>query len=332
MMRLGVIIAALLTAVSCVRRPAYVFNEGGVFGTSYHIAYQSPDGRDLHDEIKEEMARVNHSLSMFDSTSVISCINRNVDVTPDSLFLHVFNAAQDISEVTGGAFDITVAPLVNAWGFGFRHKETVTQTLLDSLLQFVGYRKVRLQDGRVVKEHPSSMLDCSAIAKGFGCDVIAALLREHGCRNYMVEIGGEVVACGLNSKGLIWRIGIRKPSDNAAFGNTELYAVAALPAQAMATSGNYINFYEEDGVKYAHTIDPHTGRPVQHSLLSASVIADNCLTADAYATAFMVLGFDASKELLATRSDMQACFILDDNNGGFKTWMTEGFGNFLQDN
>jgi len=318
----------ILFTTSC-RQPAYVYNEGKIYGTIYLIVYEHPRGVDLHAKIDAELGRLNRIFSTFDTTSQISLINTNQPVVPDSLFINCFNRAREVSELSEGAFDITVAPLVNAWGFGFKHRESITQELIDSLLQLTGYRKVRLEEGRVIKDNPGIMLDMSAIAKGYTCDIIAKYLHDSGCRNYMVEIGGEVVARGINSKGKSWSIGISKPDEHALFGTQDLQAIVSLSERAMATSGNYRNFYEEGGKRYAHTIDPSTGYPVQHSLLSATVLANDCITADALATAFMVMGLEKGVELARKLPEVEVFFIYSDESGLNKIYMSDHFDDYL---
>ncbi|WP_163718097.1 FAD:protein FMN transferase [Mangrovibacterium lignilyticum] len=316
---------------SCSPKQAYIQNEGQIFGTTYHITYESPEGEDLHEGIKSVMDELNKSLSTYDPTSVISKVNTNQPTELDNYFLTVFKKAEEVSKITGGAFDITVAPMVNVWGFGFKNKENVTTELIDSLKQLVGYTKVKREDGKIVKEHPNTMLDCSAIAKGYGVDVVAAYIRDNGCKNYMVEIGGEVDAFGLNPKGKAWSIGISKPDEDSFFKEQQLQAIVNLKDKALATSGNYRNFYVEGGQKFAHTINPHTGYPVQHSLLSTTVLADSCMTADAYATAFMVLGLEKSIEIANAVPEIEVYFIYADENGDYKSYFSEGFKSLLQE-
>ncbi len=327
------LIIALLPAFvflsACSSRKAYIYNEGPVYGTYYHVVYESPDGTDLHEEIKAKFQEFDLSFSTFNPESVISKINNNQPVEADIWFTRCFEKAQEISDITQGAFDITVAPLVNAWGFGFREKEKVTAELIDSLLQLTGYKKVRLENGKVIKENPGTMLDMSAIAKGYTSDLIADFLKSKGCENYMVEIGGEVVAKGRNSKGLDWKIGISKPDETGLLTSEELQAIVKLPDHALATSGNYRNFYVEDGKKYAHTIDPVTGYPVQHSLLSATVLANDCMTADAFATAFMVMGLEKSVELANKLPYLEVYFIYADETGFNKVYMSDQFERHL---
>lgn len=270
------------------RNTPYKRAEGKIFGTYYNIIYQSEN--DLHNDIKAAMQRVDASLSTFNQASTITAINNNKAVKADEAFLKVFALAQEISRKTDGAFDITVAPLVNAWGFGFKKGIPCEDATIDSLLRYVGYTTVSAKNDTIVKTHTETQLDCSAIAKGFGCDEVARTLSRHGIKNYMVEIGGEIVAKGQNDKGKSWAIGINKPIDDPTGQEKSLQQIVHISNKAMATSGNYRNYRYVDGKKISHTINPHTGRPVNHTLLSATVIADDCATADALATAFMVMG------------------------------------------
>lgn len=300
------------------RSTPYQHDEGQVFGTFYHITYQNDSS--LNDEILAELAKVDSALSMFNKQSVISRVNRGEDVQTNKMFDTVFNLAEKISDDTDGAFDITVAPLVNLWGFGFKTGNQPTKAAIDSLRSIVGYRKVTLKDGHIRKADPRVMLDCSAIAKGYGCDVVAALLRRHGIDNYMVEIGGEVVTQGISEKRLPWKIGVTKPTDDSLAVDKELQTVLNVKNMAMATSGNYRNFYYKNGKKYAHTIDPKTGYPVQHSILSATVLAKHCAEADAYATSFMVMGMEGAKRILEKHSELMAYLIYADKDGNMQVW------------
>ena len=296
--------------------------EGTVFHTIYHITYQGE--RDYHDDIKRLFKEFDGSLSMFNDTSIITRMNNcDTSVVANRYFRQVFTKAMEVSEATDGAFDITVAPLVNLWGFGFKNSDNVSQAAIDSILQFVGYKTVHLDDeGRLHKDDPRTIMDASSIAKGYMSDVVADFLREQGVENYMVEIGGEVALNGVNPKGSRWSIGINKPTDDSTQVNSELQDILYMSEGGVATSGNYRNFYNKDGKKYAHTIDPHTGYPIQQDILSSTVIARDCMTADAYATAFMVLGKEKAMEVLAKDTTLMAYFIVDapdaDGNGGYE--------------
>ncbi len=301
--------------------------EGKVFGTYYHITYQSSS--DYEQEILEQLGAVDSSLSAFNKNSIVSKINRNERVKVDNMFKTVFELAETVSDNTDGAFDVTVAPLVNLWGFGFKNKEQVSQQKIDSILSYVGFKDVSLQKGYVVKKHPQTMLDFSAIAKGYGCDVVANFLAAHGVANFMVEIGGEIRAAGTNSESRDWTLGIEKPVEDSLAQHQELFSTIQKSPMAIATSGNYRNFYYKDGHKFAHTICPQTGYPVQHNLLSATVSASSCAMADAYATAFMVMGLDEAKKVLAHTKGLDAFFIYTDQSGHYQTWCSEGLTKYV---
>ena len=238
----------------------------------------------------------------------------------------------EISRESNGAFDITGAPLVNAWGFGFKKVHFPDSLMVDSLLDITGYTKVSLSaEGKIVKQDPRIMLTCSAVAKGYAVDIVAQLLEKKGIQNYMVDIGGEVVVHGNNPQNTPWRIGINKPIDDSLAINQELQTVLQISNAGIATSGNYRNFYYKDGKKYAHTIDPRTGYPVQHSILSATVIARDCMSADAYATAFMVMGLEEAERFANANPEIDAYFIYSDNDGKFKTFCTEGMKKYIKE-
>lgn len=308
----------ILTHSRSEAKPEYRTAQGLVFGTSYHITYLY--NADLQEDIEKTLALVDNALSMFNPNSTISAVNRSESVfVDDTLFLKVFRRAMEISDLTGGAFDITVAPAVNAWGFGFKHAENIHQATIDSLLEITGYRKIHETDGMIVKDDPRIMLDCSAIAKGFGSDMVADMLRSKDINDFMVEIGGEIVLSGQNPKGKLWNIGISKPVEDSLSVSSELQTVIPVTDIAMATSGNYRNFYVKDGRKYAHTIDPHTCQPVSHSLLSATVFAPDCATADALATSMMVMGLDSAQALLSRHPEIQAYLIYQTPDGTITT-------------
>lgn len=327
--QLPFLVLLIVGTVLILRKQApFQTDQGLVFGTMYKITYQSDEN--LKNEIEAELEKVNQSLSPFSKESVITHINQNTDLTADSLFTYVFQLAKQISEETHGAFDITVAPLVNAWGFGFKNATQIDSLTIDSIRQFVGIDKVRMENGKVIKDDPRLMLDCSAIAKGFGVDCVARLFDRKGIKNYMIDIGGELVMKGENAQMNTWRIGINKPIDDSLAVNQELQTILEISNAGMATSGNYRNFYYKDGKKYAHTIDPRTGYPVQHNILSSTVIAKDCATADAYATSFMVLGLDSAKAVCNAHPELDAYFIYSKDNGETGVYFTEGMKKYLK--
>lgn len=301
-------------------KPSYRTQQGKIFGTLYTITYEHNE--DLQSEIVSAMQSVDNSLSPFNKKSIITHVNNNDSVYADELFTEVFLTAKQIFGESHGAFDPTVAPLVNAWGFGFKKGVEINTATIDSLRMLVGFDNINLNKGHVVKADPRIMLDFSAIAKGYGSDRVARVLDSCGIKNYMVEIGGEVVVKGHNKNGNPWGIGITKPADDSLSVNQELQTVLRLTDCAIATSGNYRNFYYKDGVKYAHTIDPRTGYPVQHSLLSATVIADNCMRADALATAFMVLGVDSAMAYCERHPEIEGYFIVASDSGRYEVRST----------
>ncbi len=325
------IFLALAVIQSCRQPSKYIYNEGSIYGTFYHFIYESPEGEDFHEEIKTKLNEYNKTFSTFDSTSIISKVNRNRPVQLNDIFVQCFTRAMKVSEITGGAFDITAGPMVNAWGFGPEKRRQLNEVQIDSLKEITGFRKVKLQDGKILKESPHMKLDMSAIAKGYTCDLLGEFLADKGCKNYMIEIGGEVVALGKNERGRIWTIGISMPEESEFFASNVIQAKVQLPEHGLATSGNYRNFYVEEGKKYAHTIDPKLGFPVQHSLLSATVIADKCMDADAFATAFMVMGLEESIEIARRQQGLKVYFIYADEDGATQVYMSEHFIEHLAD-
>lgn len=292
---------------------AYFHTQGLIFHTQANIKYKYK--RSLGDEIFARLDSFDLSLNPFNEKSIIAKVNKNESVEVDDWFIRVFNKAMFVSETTGGMYDITSAPLVNAWGFGYEKMGEVDEQVIDSLKEFVGYEKLRLDGRRVIKTDPRVQLNASSLAKGFAVDVVADLLELYGIADYMVEIGGEVRARGLNPKAGSWRIGISKPEDDNTGGYIENQEIVALDRGALATSGNYRNYYIKDGKKITHTINPITGYPSETDMLSATVIYSDCITADAYATAFMAMGSEASTKVADEITDMQYLFIYKDKKG-----------------
>jgi thiamine biosynthesis lipoprotein len=302
----------------------YQHRDGFIFGTVYSVTYSNPESKDLSAAITRALDDVNNSLSMFNKQSTIAKVNNNEVVQLDSLFLTVWNVGQEVSRSTDGAFDMTVAPLVDLWGFGLKNREIVTDAEVDSLRQYVGYDLVQLEDGLLRKTYPQMRIDAGAIAKGYACDVVADTLEAYGCTDFCIEIGGELVVTGLNSKGVNWHIAINKPVEDSTCVNSEIQEVVELTNCGMATSGNYRNYYELDGKRYSHTIDPRSGYPVRHNLLSATIVAPDCMTADAWATACMVAGLDKAKEWIEAYDDLKG-YLIYEENGEILTWRSSDF-------
>lgn len=302
----------------------YLHRDGFIFGTVYSVTYSNPENKDLSLQINSALEAVNASLSMFNPESTISKVNNNQPVELDLLFLTVWKTGQYVSDCTHGAFDMTVAPLVDLWGFGLKNRDVVTDAEVDSVREYVGYELVVLEDGVIHKAYPEMRIDAGAIAKGYACDVVADTLEAYGCTDFCIEIGGELVVKGLNSKGVNWHIAINKPVEDSLCVNREIQEVVELTDCGMATSGNYRNFYEIDGKKYSHTIDPRTGYPVSHNLLSATIVAPNCMTADAWATACMVVGLEKAQTWIKNRRDIKG-YLIYEENGELKTWKSDDF-------
>ena len=299
----------------------YQQNEGYIFGTVFHAKYQHD--KSLEEDIMAELNAVDASLSMFNPNSLVSRYNSgDEEVIADSLFEQVFRQAMSICEATDGAFDPTVAPLVNAWGFGIKKGVLPDSLSIDSMLEYVGWRKVTLEDGHLKKADERIVMDFSAIAKGYGADRVAQLFERKNIENYMIEIGGEIVCKGKNPNGGDWKIGINRPTEDNNATADGLQTILVLSDCAVATSGNYRNYFVKDGIKYAHTINPHTGRPVQRSIVSSTVLAPSCAMADGFATAFMVTGLEEAKRILSTHPELKAYFIYTDEEGAFRTWST----------
>jgi len=305
--------------------------EGNAQGTTYHITYLSDDNINHKTAIDSLLKVIDNSMSTWDPNSIISRINNNDnDVVVDSYFSAVYNKSVEVSDKTEGLFDITVGPLVNAWGFGFAKKEIMDRNKIDSLLQFVGYKMLKLEGNKIIKTKPQIKLDFNAIAQGYSVDVLSNYLESKGINNYLVELGGELKAKGKKEKEE-WKVGIDKPVEKATPGST-FEAILKLNDKALATSGNYRKFYVEGGQKFSHIINPKTGYPAKQNVLSATVIADDAITADAYATAFMIMGLQKSIDFLEKNKALHLeVFFVYDDNGSWKTFTTESLKKWIKE-
>jgi thiamine biosynthesis lipoprotein len=315
-----------LVLYGCSRPREYAEINGLTQGSTYHIVVETFPGLDIGDmrqKVEELLHQVDNSLSIYNGSSVISLINNNTSDKTDSLFREVFRASAMISEQSNGLFDITVGPLVESWGFGPDAMRRFDETKLDSLMALVGMDKVKLEGDRLIKSAPGVFIDVNAIAQGYTVDLLVKMLAANGVRECLVEVGGEVRTVG-DKGGVGWRVGIDRPVDSNNIPGIDLQAVIRLDNSALATSGNYRKFYIENGIKYSHTIDPHTGYPVRHTLLSATVVASSCAAADAWATACMVAGKDAAISMIAEHDYLEGYLVFSDEEGKMRSWMSEG--------
>ncbi len=303
---------------SCHHEQEHHF-EGAAFGTLYHVYYFGQDKEipTLRRQTDSVLADLNATFSIFDSTSLLCRLNHGEHLALNPDLLTVLQTAQDIAQKTGGAFDCTCQPLVELWGFGkSQERKTVPQASIDSVMTFTGYQLLALHGDSLVKGDPRTQVNFNAIAKGYAADRVSKFLKTRGYKDHIVEIGGEIVACGTKN-GKAWKVGIQTPTETAD-GAVESMQHFKLQDKAVATSGNYRNYFEENGIRYTHILDPTTGRPEQSNLLSVTVIAPDCMTADAYATAFMVLGMRKAEVIIRQTPELEAYFIYDEN-GKFKT-------------
>lgn len=324
---------ALLFSISSCKKAEFATFNGFAQGTTYSIVYESsknfgPDS--LKQEVEKILRDFDMSLSLYIDSSLLSKVNRNEDVKVDTFFEEVFKKSVDISEMTGGAFDVTVGPLVRAWGFGPDDKKNFSEQKRDSLLRLVGMDKVSLSDRRLRKNNPAINLDFNAIAQGYSVDVVSRYFDGVEIDNYLIEIGGEVRARGTKN-GNLWRIGIDKPEDNNIIPGQSLQAIVRITDRALATSGNYRKFYVEDGIKYSHTIDPKTGYPARNRLLSATILADDCASADGIATACMVMGHEKSIEFINRNPHLSAYFVISGTDGNYQTWISENLKEYISE-
>jgi len=332
--KLSLVVVLMILISSCREsQPTFDNFAGFIQGTTYSIIFEvhgKLNAIDLKSDAEKILHNFDMSLSLYVDSSILSKVNRNEDVVADTFFSEVFRKSAEITRLTDGAFDITVGPLVKAWGFGSDAHKKMTDSKRDSLLKLVGMDKVKMVSGKVVKNDPRINLDFNAIAQGYSVDVISHFFDKLRIKSYLIEIGGEVRVKG-DKGGVSWRIGIDKPSDNNNLPGNDLQAVISIRDKSLATSGNYRKFYIENGIKYSHTIDPHTGNPANNTLLSATIIADECATADGIATACMVMGKDKTIEFLRLHPEYEAFLVYLDDNGNFRTWISEDLKKFISE-
>lgn len=329
---------------SCQKSEKRIVMDGLVQGTYYHIVFYSQDTTGIKQDIKTIFASIDSSLSLWVENSTINRVNRNEDVFLDDIFIANFNSAMKFSSLTDGAFDITVGELVRKHGFANKNREKLTDAQVDSLLQFVGYANLSINNGKLIKKLPQTTLDFNAIAQGYTSDTIASYFRSRNIHSFIVDVGGEVMCGDKKPDNSKWAVGIEQPAvagnnnngskeginETNPYSERKTQQIIYLENESVVTSGNYRKFYIEDGVKYSHTINPKTGHPVTHSLLSASVIAKDATTADALATAFMVMGLDETRKFLESHKEYATYLIYCDKNGQMHTWQSSNFNKYTQ--
>ncbi len=319
----------LLCSFNVVGQLEPFYFEGNAQGTTFHITYYDSLERDFQIDVLTILDDFDQSLSTYIPTSIISRINQGEEnVKVDKYFITCFNQAKEIWKSTKGNFDPTVYPLVNAWGFGPGKKQKIEKEIIDSLLQFVGFDLIELKGENVKKKDPRVSLDFNAFAQGYSVDVVSDFFKSKGLTSFIVEIGGEVYAQGKQENGQNWLIGIEQPFDNKETGNP-LKEIIKLENLAVATSGNNRRFFVENGVKYAHHIDPKTGYPAKNTLLSASIFAEKCIVSDATATGILVMGLEKAKKYLKRHREIEAYLIYSDEQGNFQVYETPGFRNLV---
>jgi len=307
---LGVILTIVSSVLGCAGDVKYETLEGFTQGTTYRITYSNDVPEiGVGDMVEDVLKKVDFSMSGYNPESTLSKVNRGEDIVVEQIFIDVFNRAKEMYGITGGYFDVSAAPLFDIWGFGFTDKSSVTQDLIDSVRQYSGMDKVDIADGRVIKSDPGVKLNFNAIAQGYTSDLIAMAFDSVGIKNYMIEVGGEIFCKGVNRSKNMWSIGIDLPEEGNFIQGAEFAGIIKLSGRGLATSGNYRKFYEENGQKFSHTIDPLTGYPARHSLLSATVVAGDAMTADAYGTYLMIIGLDRAIEVVEATQGVDAYLI-----------------------
>ena len=302
--------------------------QGLAQGSYYAVTYFDDQGRNFQHEIDSIFHAVDLSVNLWVDSSVISKVNRNEEVTLDEIFIDNFNIAQQAATLSGGYFDPTISPIVAAWGFSYKSGDSITPQLIDSLKLLVDYRKIRIEDGQVIKADPAMKLDFNAIAQGYTSDMIAGFLESRGIRNYLVDTGGEIMAKGGKPNGDPWIVGIEKPAENWD-SDRAVQVRIALRDKGLVTSGSTRKYVERDGKRYSHCIDPMTGYPVEHNVLSVTVLAENSVWADALASICMVMGMEKSLPIIQGMDGVEAYYIFANDNNALETFATQGFNELI---
>ena len=309
---------------SCGKQPEKDVLQGLAHGSYYAVTYYDEQNRNFQREIDSIFHAVDMSVNLWVDSSIISKVNRNEEVALDSIFIDNFNIAQEAARLSDGYFDPTISPIVAAWGFSYKSGDSLTPQLIDSLRQLVDYRNIRIENGKVVKENPAMTLDFNAIAQGYTSDLIASFLDSRGIKNYLVDTGGEIMARGCKPNGQSWIVGIEKPAEN--WDSEQVVQTrVALRDKGLVTSGSTRKYVERNGKRYSHCIDPNTGYPVEHQLLSVTVLAENSVWADALASICMVMGLEKSLPLIESMDGVEAYYIYVNEKNELETFATKGF-------
>ena len=325
-----VLLIGLVVFAACDRQPKKVVLQGLAQGSYYAVTYFDEQNRNFQREIDSIFHAVDMSVNLWVDSSVISKVNRNEEVVLDGIFVDNFNIAQEAALLSDGYFDPTISPIVAAWGFSYKNGDSITPQLIDSLKQLVDYRKVRIENGKVIKTNPDIRLDFNAIAQGYTSDLIATFLDSKGIKNYLVDTGGEIMARGNKPDGKPWIVGIEKPAKNWD-SEQVIQTRITLRDKGLVTSGSTRKYVERNGKRYSHCIDPKTGYPVEHNVLSATVMAESSVWADALASICMVMGMEKSLPLIESMDGVEAYYIFVNEKGELETFATEGFGQSLLD-
>ena len=330
MKRIAFFIGFLALLASCNQGPQKMVLQGEAQGSYYAVTYYDELGRNFQQEIDSIFHAVDVSVNLWVDTSVISKVNRNEEVKLDSIFVDNFRIAQEAASLSDGYFDPTISPIVAAWGFSYKHGDTITPQLIDSLKQLVDYRNIRIEEGKVVKANPAMTLDFNAIAQGYTSDLIASFLDSQGIKNYLIDTGGEIMARGEKPNGQPWIVGIEKPADNWD-SEQVVHTRIALRDKGLVTSGSTRKYVERNGKRYSHCIDPKTGYPVEHNVLSVTVLAENSVWADALASICMVMGLEKSLPLIESMDGVEAYYIYVNEQNALETFATDGFAKLVVD-
>ena len=322
---------ASLLLVSCqTHKPQKIVLQGLAQGSYYAITYYDSLNRNFQTEIDSIFNIVDQSVSLWNDSSIISKVNRNEPVKLNQIFIDNFNIAQQASALSDGYFDATISPLVAAWGFSYKNGDSITPQLVDSLKQLVNYKAVHIENGNIVKENPNITLDFNAIAQGYTSDMIAEFLSSKGIGSFLVDTGGEIMARGCKPDGSSWIVGIEKPAANWDSERTVQERIY-LRDKGLVTSGSTRKYVERNGKRYSHCIDPKTGYPVEHNVLSVTVIAENSVWADALASICMVMGLEKSLPIIKSLDGVEAYYISSNNQGELEIFATEGFRNLIME-